>query len=129
MSAIGKHGLEPRRRSIGQPARNPALRLRCSLAAPRPVGWLEVIPHAARSRLCRIIVVYCPDTLPGVSFSLLRELNVANLMVEDDYLLRAGSFFQQNPYFRVVDFLHFCAIVKVAHRGFLANELKSLPVK
>ncbi len=60
---------------------------------------------------------------------MLRELNVANLMVEDDHLLRAGSFFQQNLYFRVVDFLHFCAIVKVAHRGFLANELKSLPVK
>ena len=50
-------------------------------------------------------------------------------MIEHHHLLRTGSFLQQNLYFRIINFLYFLAIVKVAYRGLLMNEPKSLPVE
>ena len=50
-------------------------------------------------------------------------------MVENHYLLGARRFFEQGLDLRIVDLLHFDAIVKVTHRGFLMNQLKALPVE
>jgi len=73
--------------------------------------------------------VYGSNILPSVLFALLREFNVADLVVENHYLLCASGFLQQDLDLRIVDLLHFRAIVKVPHYGFLMNELKSLSVE
>jgi hypothetical protein len=89
----------------------------------------QMIPHATRSGLRGVIVVYRSNILPSVFFTLLREFDVADLMVENYYLLGACGFLQQRLNLPIVDLLHFRAIVKVTHRGLLMNELKSLPVE
>src|SRR5258708_4945657 len=47
----------------------------------------QVVPRTARARLRGVIVMYHPDVVSGAFFTLLREPTVANLVVEDHYLL------------------------------------------
>src|SRR5437016_2847178 len=61
----------------------------------------QMIPQAARSGLSGIVVMYGSNILPSLFFTLLREFNVADLMVENDYLLSTSGFLEQGLNLRI----------------------------
>jgi hypothetical protein len=79
----------------GVDSMGPRIGRQALISAPMPQSFVrfsrrQVIPYTARARLCGVIIMHRPDIVPGVFFTLLGELNVANLVVKGDCLLGAS---------------------------------------
>src|SRR5262249_41621066 len=88
-----------------------------------------MIADAARTRLSCVIVMYGRGIVPSLLFAPPVKLNVANLVVEDYHLLCTSCFLEQLLNLGIIDFLHFCPIVKVLYCRLMMNQLKSLLVE
>jgi len=88
-----------------------------------------MIADPARSRFGGVVVADRLTVFPRILLASPREIDIADLMIENYYLLGASRRLEQALDLGILGSLHLVLIIEVNNRGLLMNKLESLPVQ